>query len=144
MPIPKSTAKKQVNRLSSTQFFESLGESGFDELVATLASISADEEMAKCVVTSWLDEHSERPAPADLRRIASAYSVQRSADGLPPGCDDCRALSAGFMRELNWRRHKRVMRSPITGAPEEYDFAERCHCNRGRQLAAMDAERNSR
>ena len=144
MAITQTISKRHIDRLAGTQFFGEMGTAGFNELVRTLADCCDSEEMAKYVVTTWLDNNRERPAPADLRRLAGAYSVQRSADGLPPGCDDCRALSAGFMRELNWRRHKRVMRSPITGAPEEYDFAERCHCNRGRQLAAMDAERNSR
>lgn len=80
--IGAAFALGQVRRLKVTNFFAMLDDDGLGEL-ARMLSFSETEIVAYAVINQWLEEQTERPTPADLRRLVALHNEARAADVEP-------------------------------------------------------------
>jgi len=75
-------AVDQVRRFRVTNYFAMLDEGSVAEL-ARMLTFSENEIIAVAVVNQWLEEQTERPTPADLRRLVALHNEARAADAEP-------------------------------------------------------------
>lgn len=75
-------ALQQVRRLRVTNYFAMLDEEGVGEL-ARMLSFSNSEIIAVAVINQWLEEQTERPTPADLRRLVADHNEAQEMARLP-------------------------------------------------------------
>jgi hypothetical protein len=68
------TCLQQVRRLRATNYFSTLDEASIGEL-AKMLSFAENEIVAVAVINIWLEEQTERPTPADLRRLVEAQNA---------------------------------------------------------------------
>ena len=80
--IGAAFALGQVRRLKVTNFFAMLDENGLGEL-ARMLGYAENEIIAVAVINQWLEEQTERPTPADLRRLVAIHNEARAADVEP-------------------------------------------------------------
>lgn len=72
-------ALEQVRRLKVTNFFATVDKDGLGEL-AKMLSYAQTEIIAVAVIDHWLEEQTERPTPADLRRLVALHNEARGGD----------------------------------------------------------------
>lgn len=75
-------AVEQVRRLRVTNYFAMLDEDSVGEL-ARMLTYAANEIITVAVINQWLEEQTERPTPADLRRLVALHNEARSQDVEP-------------------------------------------------------------
>ena len=93
--IDRKFAGDQIARLIGLKFFPS-ARSEQVELV-TMLTYSRNEVIAMAVINEWLEGSSERPAPADIRRIVASHNEaaeqreKQEAQSVPThyGCRTC-------------------------------------------------------
>jgi hypothetical protein len=73
------TCLEQVRRFRVTNYFAMLDEDSIGEL-AKMLSFAANEIVAVAVVNLWLEDQTERPTPADIRRLVEAQNALTETD----------------------------------------------------------------
>lgn len=86
---------RQISRCEGLNFFSTLTEVGLRELRDSLVLNSASEAQAELIVSTWISQSSERPTPADLKRIADTLNAAAETQ-VPAPCDKC-APFGGFL-----------------------------------------------
>ncbi len=86
MSATKQFCKKQLQRCSGLDLYNTLDEDGSRELLRALMEASADDAHAKVVIDKWLKTSPKRPTPYDIYRTADET---RPPEVVPPGCDVC-------------------------------------------------------
>ena len=76
------TCLEQVRRLRVTNYFAMLDEGSIGEL-AKMLTFAKKETIAVAVINQWLEEQTERPTPADLRRLVAAHNEARDQSAEP-------------------------------------------------------------
>jgi hypothetical protein len=71
-------ALEQVRRFRVTNYFAMLDESGIAELARVLAFAHTDI-IAVAVVNEWLEAQTDRPTPADIRRLVTMHNDSHKA-----------------------------------------------------------------
>jgi hypothetical protein len=71
-------AIKEVHRLRVTNYFSMLDDDGIGEL-ARMLCFADSEIIAVAVINQWLEEQTERPTPADLRRLVAVHNEARQS-----------------------------------------------------------------
>jgi hypothetical protein len=82
---------EQIRRLRVYNYFATLDEGSLAEL-ARMLTWAHDEAVAKAVIDQWLEEQTERPTPADLRRLVALHNEAREPAPEPEpvyGCAGC-------------------------------------------------------
>lgn len=77
--IGKMRALQEVHRLRVTNYFAMLDDDGIGEL-ARMLTFSENEIIAVAVINLWLEENSERPTPADIRRLVESQNSLTKTD----------------------------------------------------------------
>ena len=76
------TCLEQVRRFRATNYFAMLDEGSVGEL-AKMLTYAETEIIAVAVVNQWLEEQTERPTPADLRRLITVHNEARERGAEP-------------------------------------------------------------
>jgi hypothetical protein len=81
--IGKLRALQEVNRLRVTNYFTLLDDEGIGEL-GRMLSFADTEIIAVAVVNQWIEEQTERPTPADIRRLVAFHNEARQQRVVEP------------------------------------------------------------
>jgi hypothetical protein len=134
MSINRSDARKQAARLQASPMLQPQTDEGCREIVDCLMRHCQSAEHAAAVMTQVLDSALEVKGPITAW-IASIARGSQVADQAPAGCEHCYLGPDINTGEVRWAFHVSITsRYGITSAG-------RCTCERGRWLAAKDAER---
>lgn len=79
---------EQIRRLRVYNYFATLDEGSLAEL-ARMLTWAHDEAVAKAVIDQWLEEQTERPAPADLRKLVLFHNEAREPKPEPTPVYEC-------------------------------------------------------
>src|SRR5580658_1103410 len=80
--IGRLRAAQEVHRLRVTNYFATLDEDAVGEL-ARMLTFADTETIVVAVVNQWLEEQTERPTPADLRRLVAEHNIARQQNAEP-------------------------------------------------------------
>lgn len=109
-------AKKQIKLLSGQDYFRN-DEDLIEILTAALIRHADDEAHMQRIVATWIDRTRQALHPADVPGLAAETTNRKP---LPDGCEVCKGEA--FVHN------------------EAKGGMQRCNCERGRALAASDAQ----